>query len=106
MAVIWKNAAWVTTAFTGFLLLVIVGSIVTGKKMKPIINEFKISGYTSGISKMINDQVLYLSLKARTTLTIGIVFLMAVKPGLSDSILILLISILIGFIPFKKSIRN
>jgi hypothetical protein len=31
---------------------------------------------------------------------------MAVKPGLSDSILILLISILIGFIPFKKSIRN
>ena len=106
MAVIWKNAAWVTTAFTGFLLLVIVGSIVTGKKMKPIINEFKISGYTSGISKMINDQILNLSLKTRTTLTIGIVFLMAVKPGLSDSILILLISILIGFIPFKKSIRN
>jgi uncharacterized membrane protein SirB2 len=103
MAVIWKDAAWLTTAFVGFLLIVIVGSIVTGRKMKPIINEIKTAGFTPGIQNLFDNQVLNFSLKVRTTLTIGIVFLMTVKPGLSESIMTLLISLILGFLPVIQS---
>jgi len=103
MVFVWNNIAWANIALVGFILLAIVGSMITGMRMKPITTEIKNSGYSHDIRKKFNDPKLNFSLKARTTLTIGIVFLMTVKPNLSDSIVTLLISILLGFLPLKQS---
>jgi len=103
MVVIWNNAAWANIAMAGFFLLIIIGSLINGTRMKPLIKEIKSSGYTSAIRNKLDDQMINFSLKARTTLTIGIVFLMTVKPGLSDSIITLIISLLLGFLPVNLS---
>jgi hypothetical protein len=102
MVFVWNNIAWANIALAGFLLLAIVGSMITGMRMKPIMNEIKNSGYTPEIQNKLDDWMLNFSLKTRTSLTIGIVFLMTVKPGLSGSIMILVISILLGFLPVKS----
>ncbi len=102
MAVIWKSAAWVTVALVGFIVLILIGSFVTGKRMRPIIKEIKASGYSSDVQSKLGDKMLFLSLKSRTTLTIGIVFLMTIKPGLSDSILTLSVALLLGLLPVKS----
>jgi undecaprenyl pyrophosphate phosphatase UppP len=103
MVFVWHNIAWANIALAGFLLLAIVGSMITGMRMKPIKNEMKNNGFSEDIKNKLNDQMLNFSLKARTTLTIGIVFLMTIKPGLSDSIMTLVIALLLGFWPVNQS---
>jgi len=103
MIFVWNNAIWANIALAGFLLLAVVGSMISVMRMKPIINEIKNYGYTPGFRIKLNDQLLNFSLKARTTLTIGIVFLMTAKPGLSESIITLIIALLLGFLPIQRS---
>ena len=106
MVFVWNNIAWANIALSGFLLLTIVGSMLTGMRIKPIKNEIKTSGFSPEIRNKLNDQLLNFSLKARTTLTIGIVFLMTVKPVRLDSILALLVSLLIAFIPLPQTKKD
>lgn len=107
MAVVWKNASWISIAFIGIILLAVVGGAVTGRKMKII---KKIMSKENNISpllrSLLNDNSLMLSIKMRTTISLGIIFLMAVKPDMIGSIVTLVTSVIIGFLPLKTKTRT
>ncbi len=101
-AVVWKNASWILIAFIGMILLAVIGGALTGRKMKGIkkviSNENNIS---PALRSLLNDNSLILSLKIRTAVLMGIIYLMTVKPDLTGSVLTLIVSIILGFIPIK-----
>ena len=102
-ALVWKNASWILIAFIGMILLAVIGGALTGRKMKGIkkvvSNENNIS---AELRSLINDNSLILSLKIRTAVLMGIIYLMTVKPDLTGSILTIIISVILGFIPIKS----
>ncbi|MFZ0452922.1 MAG: hypothetical protein WCE54_14440 [Ignavibacteriaceae bacterium] len=51
----------------------------------------------------LNNNALILSLKIRTAVFLGIIFLMTVKPSLTGSIVTLIASVILGFIPLKNN---
>ena len=107
MAVVWKNASWIIIAFIGMILLAIIGGAVTGRKMKAInkivSNENNVSGE---LRSLLNNNSLILSLKIRTAVFLGIIYLMTVKPSLTGSIITLIASVIIGFIPLKTNAKT
>ena len=98
----WENASWIIIAFVGMILLAVIGGVLTSKKMKAIkkivSKENKVS---SELRSLLNNNSLILSLKIRTTVLLGIIYLMTVKPDLTGSIVTLIVSVILGFIPLK-----
>lgn len=100
---VWKDAGWVVMGFIGLLAIAISGGVISGKRITAIetvaINDedkpFK------EIKDMINDNFLWNSLMIRTATGLGIVYIMTLKTDLIDSIIVLLISVIIGFILAK-----
>ncbi len=96
----WPNAAWVAVAFVGLIMIGAIGGVMTGKKMRGLKNDA--SGgenLTPEFKERATDNSLVLSIRLRTTILIGIVYMMTVKPTMSGSIIVMLISIVFGFIP-------
>jgi hypothetical protein len=107
MAVAWKNAGWIITAFIGMILLAVIGGAVTGKKLKVIkkiiSNENNIS---PELRSLLNNNSLMLSLKIRTAVFLGIIYLMTVKPDMKGSASVIIISIILGLIPLKSKAKK
>lgn len=102
MAVVWKNAAWITVALIGIVLLAVVGGAVAGRKMKEIKKHVSEEPHFSAkLRSLLNSNSLIISLKMRTAIFLGIIFLMAAKPDFSGSVITLIISVIAGFFPFK-----
>ena len=102
MAVVWKNASWIIIAFIGMILLAIIGGAVTGRKMKAINKIVSDENNVSGeLRSLLNNNSLILSLKIRTAVFLGIIYLMTVKPSLTGSIVTLIVSVFLGYIPLK-----
>ena len=53
------------------------------------------------LNNLLNNNLLLNSIKIRTTILLGIIFLMTVKPDLTGSIITLSASIITGIIPVK-----
>lgn len=104
MVSVWKHGAWMILGIIGMVLLGAIGRIATSKKVK--LMEKGITEQTISISTelwgLINNNRLSYSIWSRTTIALGIIFLMTVKPELIGSILALLISTVIGFIPIMR----
>ncbi len=104
MATVWKHGAWMVFGFIGMVLLGAIGGKATNKQVKLIekgVTE-QANSISTELSELINNNRLIYSICSRTAIALGIIFLMAVKPGLIVSILALLISTAIGFIPMLK----
>ncbi len=107
MAVVWRDADWIMIGFLGLVLLGLIGSIFTGKKMKAIRKEVTGSKQiTSELRSLLQSSALLNSLKVRTTIFLGIIYLMTVRPEMVGSIIALVISAVIGFIPIKFSVTS
>lgn len=105
MITVWKDAGWIIAGFLGLILIGAIGGILTGRKIihmkKLLINEEKNSNEIMLLSVY---KSIYISIYLRTSIFLGIVFMMTVKPGLSISFLILVVSACVGLLPlsFKK----
>ncbi len=96
----WPNAAWVAVGFVGIILIGAIGGIMTGKKMRGMKKEAaRTVDLTPEFRKRAADNSLVLSIRLRTMLLLGIVYMMTVKPAMIGSIIVMVISIVLGFVP-------
>lgn len=104
--VVWKDAGWIIIAFLAMILLGFMGARLTGKKMESIGKEI-INGNGElpfELKEKMKDPGLWNSIQTRSAVAIGIIYLMTVKTGLVSSIVVIVISIIIGFAPiFNKA---
>jgi len=101
----WNNANWIIIAFIGMILLAVTGGVMTGKKMKAIKKIVSTENKMSPeLRSLLNNNSLILSLKIRSSVFLGIIYLMTVKPDLAGSIITLIVSIILGFIPLKTKV--
>jgi len=102
-AVAWHDAGWVTTGLGPFILIGLIGGIVTGRKRNKIKKVIKRDNNLSPeLRSLLEDSSIRVSMQLRTCIFAGIIFLMTVKPDLTDSIITIVISVIIGVIPLKK----
>lgn len=100
MAVVWHNAAWIVIGFIDMVLIGAIGGIMTGRKMGRMKNDAGTSeDVTPELRKRMLDNSLVLSIRLRTFLLLGVVYMMTVKTTMSASVIVLIISILLGFVP-------
>jgi hypothetical protein len=95
-ATAWRATAWVPTALAAVVLLVVLGAALTGRRMAPIRQRLGTIGQSvaaeSGpisttLHQRLDDPILWASLRIRTAIALGIIFLMTVKPDLLGSLL-------------------
>ncbi len=99
---IWRGAKWILISLIGLVLIAIIGSTVTSRKMKKIKNKITSEALTlDELNIVLNDNLLFFSIKLRTAVFLGVIFLMTVKPDLTGSLITILLSIIIGIIPVK-----
>ena len=101
MTEIWVDAAWAILGIIGLLSLSVSGSVLSGKKMIAIKKEAaqgEDKFPLSRLSQKVRDKYFWNSFLIRGFVTIGIVFLMTFKTDFVDSIIVLLISILVGYL--------
>jgi len=101
MTIAIKNiTAWIITGFILYLFLSFFGSIIVAKKIKSIVNALSSEGekLSEKIRGQIHDPLLNKSLKIRTSLTLGIIFMMTIKPDWPITIATVAVSLILGYI--------
>lgn len=99
-AVAWRDAGWVAVGFVGIVLIGAIGGIMTGRKMRKMKSDAAgINELTPEFRKRAGDNSLVLSIRLRTVILVGVVYMMTVKTSMTGSVIVLVISILIGFLP-------
>lgn len=102
MITTWRDASWIMISFLGIILMGTIGGVVTGRRMSTLRKMIKNGSVGSAALKgLVNHNALWISLRMRTAIFLGIIFLMTVKLGLAGSIITLMLSIVLGIIPIK-----
>jgi hypothetical protein len=85
----WRGVAWTTIALAAVILIAVLGAALTGRRMASVGQSVGVvSGPISSILRQwLDDPLLWASLRIRTAIALGIVFLMTVKPDLLGSLL-------------------
>ncbi len=100
-------AAWIVVGFAGLVIMGAVGGMIGGKKMKLI--EKTVSEQTAltpAAREQFNDDSLMFSLRLRSTVFAGVVYIMTLKPGLAGSLIALAVSIVIGLFPLPSGVHQ
>ncbi len=99
----WGWAEWIIVSFVGWVILGATGGIITGKKMRAIEEALKQEDRRlDTVQSITADPAVTASFWVRITMLLGIVYMMTAKPGLWESVIVLLISILLGLISLKS----
>ncbi|WP_436486700.1 hypothetical protein [Chitinophaga sp. ARDCPP14] len=102
MVSVWGDARWAIFGFLGLILIGLIGGIITGRKMKKIRKIMKENNaHSQELEKLINDNSLWFSIKMRTAIFLGVIFLMTIKPELEGSIITISVSIILGALPLR-----
>lgn len=99
----WRGAAWIGVTFGALVLIIAIGAVITRPRMRAI--AVAMSGESGKSDSALRDPMLTLSLDVRAALTIGILFLMTVKPELRQSLLAIAAATIIGIIAAVPLIR-
>ena len=106
MTEIWVDAAWAILGIIGLLSLSISGSVLSGKKMLDIKKKAVLGETEFPLSKIltkVRDNYFWNSFMVRGFTALGIVFIMTFKPGFLDSIIVIAIAGLIGYVTGKAT---
>jgi ABC-type multidrug transport system fused ATPase/permease subunit len=97
-ATAWGRQPWIGLGLVGLLLIVGIGSSVTGRRIRALARAIpRDDGSVPGhLLRLLRDPVLLLSAWLRTALGLGVVFLMTAKPGSAASLTAILVSVAIG----------
>ncbi len=106
MTEIWVDAAWAILGIIGLLSLSISGSVLSGKKLIDIKKKAARDEKEFPLVKLlpkVRDSYFWNSFLIRSFTALGIVFLMTFKTDFIDSVIVLGISILIGYLIGKMT---
>lgn len=78
----WGRQPWIGLSLLGLVFLAVMGARVTGRRMAAVARELHSGSAGDEAPRVrLRDPVLALSLRLRTMVALGIVFLMTTKPG-------------------------
>jgi hypothetical protein len=100
MAVSWKAQGWILAALAGLVLIALVGGLLTGVRMArvgPALGRAP-QALPPELQAGLRDPMLQASLRLRLALTLGIAFLMTVKPSAPASVLVLALAAAAGWL--------
>ncbi len=93
----WRGTAWTVTALFSLVLIAVTGAALTGRRMASIGRAIaEKTDREPGAPQLLYMPVLWASLHVRMAIVIGMTFLMTIKPGLTGSVLVVAIAILLG----------
>lgn len=97
-ATAWRGAAWISIAFAAIILIVVIGVVLTGRRVPAIGRAVAMeSGPLSPtLRQQLRDPLLWVSIQVRLAIAVGIVFLMSVKPGPGEALLALGLAVVLG----------
>jgi len=91
---------WIVVALASFILLAAVGGVGTGLRMArigPAVNRAT-DPLPDEVRTALRDRVLLLSLDVRLAMTVGILFLMTLKPSALTSVVVIVLAIAVGLV--------
>jgi len=98
MATVWGPVAWLIIALGALILMVVLGVALTGPRMAGIGRALATENgpVSSSLHDLLRNSLLWLSLRIRVSIALGIVFLMTLKPDLLGSLITMGLAILLG----------
>ncbi len=103
MATVWHGAGWIIAGFFGLVAMALTGGLITGRKMRTIGKiSAKENQITPEMQSILKKKSFLVSIRTRTFLFLGIIFIMTIKTDLSVSSIILIFSYLLGVIPVYR----
>jgi hypothetical protein len=110
MATVWGGVAWIIIALAAIVLMVALGTALSGRRMAPIgpAAAAEKGSLSPDLRQRLRDPLLWLSIQARVAIALGIVFLMTVKPGLGGALLTIGAAVVLGLasaLPAWGSVR-
>lgn len=98
-ATVWGGVAWISIAFAAIFLLPIIGVVISGRRMAAIgpMVAAERGAISPALRQRLRDPLLWASIQTRVAITLGIVFLMTVKPGLAGALLTIGVAVILGF---------
>ena len=99
-ATAWRATGWIPTALAAVILIAVLGAALTGRRMARIGQSVAVESgpISSTLRQRLDDPLLWASLRFRTAIALGIVFLMTAKPELLGSLLIMSVAGALGLI--------
>ena len=97
-ATVWGGVAWISIAFAGIILIVVLGVALTGRRMAAIgpAVAAERGSLSPTLRQRLHDPLLWTSIQTRAAIALGIVFLMTVKPGLDGALLTIGVAVVLG----------
>lgn len=94
----WRGVPWTMVALVSVVLLIALVILLTRPRVAALeqalhVERGKLSPYFYNLA---NHLLLEISLKVRVSITLGIVFLMTVKPDLGGSLITMVVAVVIG----------
>jgi uncharacterized membrane protein len=107
MATVWHRVGWLIVALGALILIVVLGVALTRPRMAAIGQALATEKgpISSALHSLLNNSLLWLSLRTRVSIALGIVFLMTLKPDMLGSLIMLAIAIVLGLV-FSLPMRN
>ncbi len=104
---VWReHMSWIEVSFAGLVGIALIGGLVTGRRLGKVRELLRReNSLTPEVRKVLNGDSLILSLQMRICIFLGIILMMVVKPEMTTSLLILVASIAIGWIPVWRLAR-
>lgn len=98
--VAWRGAAWISVALAAVVLQAVLGAALGGRQMAHLGQALsaQVGPLSASTRNRINNPLLWSSLWIRTGIAMGIVFLMAVKPGLLGALTSIGVAVLLGWV--------
>jgi len=93
------TVAWINASLIGLVAMSVLGAGINGRKGKAIHDAAEVSAHgpiSSELRNRINDTTFWTSVLTLTTASLGIIFLMTVKPDLIGTLVTAVISTVVG----------
>jgi Predicted integral membrane protein (DUF2269) len=93
------GTSWIAVTLVSLLLMIALGAGLMGPRMRAIVmatREALDGSLSSQLSERIHDPILFTVLLLQAIMLLGIVFLMTTKPGLANSIIVMVVALVLG----------
>ena len=92
------EAAWAAIGLVTLVVIGVLGMVLTGRRMASLGRTLRDEAglLPPGVEARLQDRVLWASLLTRTTLALGVVWLMTVKPDLTGALVAMAAAIVVG----------
>jgi hypothetical protein len=98
MLTVWSSVAWITVTLVSLVLVIALSLVLTGPRMAAVGRALAVEkGPLSNTFHSLADHpLLWISIKTRVAIALGIVFLKIAKPDLGGSLLTVGVAIVLG----------